>query len=50
VKVPGNIEEVSNWPIRHLAELLKTKQVSSVDLTKMYLERLHCYDKILLNT
>ena len=50
VKVPGNLEEVSNWPIRHLSELLRTKQVSSVDLTKMYLERLHRYDKQLLNT
>src|SRR5262245_38574344 len=50
VKVPGNLEDVSNWPIRQLSELLKTKQVSSVELTKMYLERLHRYDKQLLNT
>ncbi len=50
VKVPGNLEEVAFWPIRHLSELLRTKQVSSVDLTKMYLERLHRYDKVLLNT
>lgn len=50
VKVPGNLEDVATWPIRHLSELLKTKQVSSVDLTKMYLERLHRYDKQLLNT
>src|SRR5262245_43337877 len=50
VKVPGNIEDVAFWPIRHLSELLKTKQVSSVELTKMYLERLHRYDKTLLNT
>jgi Asp-tRNA(Asn)/Glu-tRNA(Gln) amidotransferase A subunit family amidase len=50
VKVPGNLEDVAFWPIRHLSELLKTKQVSSVELTKMYLERLHRYDKQLLNT
>src|SRR5215467_12481696 len=50
VKVPGNLEDVAFWPIRHLSELLKTKQVSSVDLTKMYLDRLHRYDKQLLNT
>ena len=50
VKVPGNLDDVSNWPIRHLSELLRTKQVSSVELTKMYLERLHRYDKQLLNT
>src|SRR5580765_7131817 len=50
VKVPGTLEDVAFWPVRHLAELLRTKQVSSVDLTKMYLERLHRYDKQLLNT
>ena len=50
VKVPGTLEDVAFWPIRHLAELLKTKQVSSVELTKMYLDRLHRYDKQLLNT
>src|SRR4051812_16510710 len=38
VKVPGNLEDVATWPVRHLHELLRTKQVSSVDLTKMYLE------------
>ncbi len=30
-------------PIRHLHELLRTKQVSQVELTKMYLDRLHKY-------
>src|SRR4051812_16856566 len=50
VKVPGNLEDVAFWPIRHLSELLKTKQVSSMDLTKMYLERLHRYNGQLLNT
>ncbi len=50
VKAPGNLEDVAFWPVRHLSELLKTKQVSSVELTKMYLERLHRYDKQLLNT
>src|SRR5579884_1656938 len=50
VKVPGNLEDVAFWPVRHLSELLRTKQVSSVELTKMYLDRLHRYDKILLNT
>ena len=50
LKVPGNLDEVSQWPVRHLSELLRTKQVSSVDLTKMYLERLHKYNGQLLNT
>ncbi len=34
LKVPGNLEDVAHWPIRHLHELLKTKQVSSVELTR----------------
>src|ERR1019366_8243834 len=46
----GNLDEVSQWPVRHLSELLRTKQVSSVELTKMYLERLHKYDGQHLNT
>ena len=50
VKVPGNLEDVAFWPVRHLSELLRTKQVSSVELTKMYLERLHRYNGQLLNT
>lgn len=50
LKVPGNLEDVAFWPIRHLHELIRTKQVSSVDLTKMYLERLHRYNGQLLNT
>src|SRR5262245_57074635 len=50
LKVPGNLEDVAQWPVRHLHELLKTKQVSSVELTRMYLERLHKYNGQLLNT
>ncbi len=50
VNVPGNIEDVAFWPIRSLSELLRTKQVSSVELTKMYLERLHRYNAKLNNT
>jgi hypothetical protein len=38
LKRPVNLEEVAFWPIRHLAELLRTKQVSSVELTGMYLK------------
>src|SRR5947209_139792 len=28
VKVPGNLEDVAFWPVRHLHELIRTKQVS----------------------
>src|SRR5215468_2231572 len=44
VKRPANLEEVAFWPVRHLAELVRTKQVSSVELTEMYLTRLHRYN------
>ena len=44
VKRPSNLEDVAFWPVRHLAELLRTKQVSSVQLTEMYLTRLHRYN------
>ena len=50
LKAPGNLEDAAFWPVRHLSELLRTKQVSSVELTKMYLERLHRYNGQLLNT
>jgi Asp-tRNA(Asn)/Glu-tRNA(Gln) amidotransferase A subunit family amidase len=44
VKRPPNLEEAAFWPVRHLAELLRTRKVTSVDLTEMYLTRLHRYN------
>ena len=49
VKRPANLEDVAFWPVRHLAELIRTKQVSSVELTRMYLTRLHRYNATLNN-
>src|SRR5918912_2052529 len=49
VKRPANLEEAAFWPVCHLAELLRTKQVSSVELTQMYLARLHRYNGKLNN-
>lgn len=46
---PANLEDVAFWPVRHLAELLRTRQVSSVELTEMYLTRLHRYNPKLNN-
>ena len=45
VKRPANLEDVAFWPVVQLAQLLKTRQVTSTDLTKMYLERLHKYNE-----
>ena len=47
VKRPANLEDVAFWPVRHLAELVKTKQVTSSELTEMYLGRLHRYNSTL---
>ncbi len=46
---PTSLEEVAFWPVRHLAELVRTRQVSSIDLTEMYLARLHRYNGKLNN-
>ncbi|SPE42837.1 Amidase [Candidatus Sulfopaludibacter sp. SbA3] len=45
VKRPANLEDVAFWPITQLAQLLKTRQVTSTELTKMYLGRLHKYNE-----
>ena len=45
---PANLEDVAFWPATHLAELIRTKQVSSVELTEMYLQRLKRYNAKLL--
>lgn len=37
---PGTVEEVAFWPVTDLAELIRTRQVSSEELTRMYLDRL----------
>ncbi len=47
VKRPANLEDVAFWSVRQLAELLKTKQVTSVELTTMYLDRLKKYNPVL---
>ena len=46
---PANLEEAAFWPVRHLAELVRTKQVTSVELTRMFLARLHRFNARLNN-
>lgn len=43
-KAPNRIEEIAFATVTELAELLKNKIISSVELTKMYLVRLKRYD------
>ena len=49
VRRPANLEDVAFWPVRHLAELIRTKKVTSSELTEMYLARLHRYNGTLNN-
>src|SRR3954469_21655004 len=44
---PANLEDLAFWPLAHLAQLLKTRQVTSVDLTRMYLDRLSRFNATL---
>ncbi|HEV8212109.1 MAG TPA: amidase, partial [Vicinamibacterales bacterium] len=49
IKRPANLEDAAFWPLRHLAELVRTRQVTSLELTEMYLARLHRYNGLLNN-
>ena len=44
---PKNIEDVAFYSVRQLAELVRSRKVSSVALTDMYLARLKKYDPML---
>lgn len=37
---PASAEDVAFWPVTHLSELIRTRRLSSVQLTEMYLDRL----------
>jgi Asp-tRNA(Asn)/Glu-tRNA(Gln) amidotransferase A subunit family amidase len=37
---PASLEEVAFWSVSQLAELIRSRQVTSVELTRMYLDRL----------
>jgi len=40
IKRPARLEDVAFWSVRDLAELIRTRQVTSTELTQMYLARL----------
>lgn len=44
---PASLEELAFLPVAALASLVESRTVSSVDLTRMYLDRLRRYDKAL---
>ena len=41
---PQNIEAVAFWPVTHIAHLIRSRQVTSAELTTMYLARLKRYN------
>jgi Asp-tRNA(Asn)/Glu-tRNA(Gln) amidotransferase A subunit family amidase len=44
---PDSPETLAFLPVRELAALLRSRQISSVELTKLYLQRLRQYDPVL---
>jgi Asp-tRNA(Asn)/Glu-tRNA(Gln) amidotransferase A subunit family amidase len=46
-KKPDSADDLAFMPVTALAALVRTRQVSSVELTKLYLERLRKYDPVL---
>jgi Asp-tRNA(Asn)/Glu-tRNA(Gln) amidotransferase A subunit family amidase len=48
VQRPANLEEVAFWPVTHLAELVRTRQVMPSELVELYLARIRRHDPRLL--
>jgi len=46
-KKPGSAEDLAFAPVTELAKLIRSRQVSSTELTKLYLDRLRRYDPTL---
>ena len=47
VAVPKTDEDLAFLPVTHLARLIEKRDIKSLDLTKLYLERLKKYDPVL---
>jgi Asp-tRNA(Asn)/Glu-tRNA(Gln) amidotransferase A subunit family amidase len=45
---PADLEDTAFWPVSHLAELVRTRQVMPSELVDMYLSRIRRYDPQLL--
>ncbi|HEY9533176.1 MAG TPA: amidase [Mucilaginibacter sp.] len=48
VKLPADKNDLAFYTIRQLSELLRTRQITSVELTKFYIDRLKNYNSKLL--
>ena len=47
---PRNLEDLAFWPLAKLAQLVRSRKVSSLELTEMYLDRLKRYNPKFNNT
>lgn len=47
VSRPGNLDELAFWPLTDMSHLVESRQVTSVELTRMYLGRIRRYDPAL---
>jgi Asp-tRNA(Asn)/Glu-tRNA(Gln) amidotransferase A subunit family amidase len=47
VRRPARLDDVAFWPATHLAALVRTRQVTAVELTRMYLDRLTRHNGVL---
>jgi Asp-tRNA(Asn)/Glu-tRNA(Gln) amidotransferase A subunit family amidase len=47
VERPERLEDVCFWPLTHLAELVRSRQVSATELTEMYLARIERWNPVL---
>lgn len=47
VRRPAQLEQVAFWPATHLAALIRTRQATSVEITRMYLDRLNRHNAVL---
>ena len=44
---PDRLEDIAFWPLTQLAELIRTRQVTALELTELYLDRLKRYNPAL---
>ena len=47
LKKPSDLESLSFWPVTHLSALVRSRQLSSQELTELYLDRLKRFDQVL---
>lgn len=47
VRRPARLDDVAFWPATHLAALVASRQVTSLELTELYLSRLRRHDGVL---